>query len=429
MTIGTKLPRPGRGGWPVPDMDRMNRHYTAAAGLAFGAAGSGGTILVWAALVWAVVRLLQRRIRLAAPPAILWLSLFAVLWWLSAVLMAAGNLDDRANQWLILERLVGAGFILFYARQALSSPKDVLSSLFTAGALGGLASGLWALAETGFLGVDRAEGAPGNQGPFATVAAVMFALSLAGALHSDPSSDNRSKLLHAAGALAAAFAIVASGMRTMMPALILIPVVLLLLHPRRGAIMTRRNLSVGLAAVAFLALVGGSTVATRFATLATDIAASGLNPNPATSLGQRIAIWQCGIDALPGHWLAGDGRADAQKALAACTKALTGTTLRVTHFHNAALNALLYGGVLELIAVAGLLLAPLLVLSGSGRHSRPETRTGMALTVAMVMIYGLNGAMNLMFGHDILDALYVYFVAAALSVARPDEPGTGAAPG
>ncbi len=402
-------------------IDRVNRLNTVSVGLAFGAGGSAGTVLVWFGMLYAIVRTIQIRTPIARPRPILFLTVAALLYWLSGALMAISNPDDPSNRWMLLERAFAPGILVLYARLVVSPPRATLVSLHVAGAVGAIACAFWAILEVLILEEARAAGAAGNSGPFSTVAAVFFAFSLAGFGDRGGRVPPALRALFALGVLAGAYSVIASGMRTLLPALLLVPAILLVLQPSLWRYINARSVLVALFAAAALALVTADTLVVRIGTLAAEISADGFAPNPATSLGQRMAIWQCGLEAVPDLWLTGDGRADAQTLMGDCTQASTGKRLQFSHYHNAPLTALLYGGLLELVAVLGLLLSPLLVLADVRKAHSDTMRAGIALTCCLVTIYALNGATNLMLGHDLLDALYVYFIAATLSVARNDE--------
>ena len=405
-------------------MDRSNRLYPAAVGLAFGFGGSAGTVLIWAAAVWAVFRLVQSKIRLHLSGPIVLFMAAGALYWLSAVVMAAGNPDDHQNLNLVAERLIAFGIILFHGRLAHSRPRHVLSSLQWAGALGALGCGFWAVLETFFLGEARAAGAAGNPGPFATVSAVMFALSLAGIVDPRWNGHRVHRLVFGAAVMASCLAVLASGMRGLVPALLLGPLIFIALHPAERTFLNMRVLLVVLLALSAAWFALGERVNERFGRLAQEITVDGLVANPLTSLGQRVAVWSCALQELPDVWLTGDGRQDAQEFMGDCTTELTGRRIQFTHFHNAGLNALMYGGMLELVAILGLLLAPLAVVLQALRRRDGGAfhRFGAGMVVSLVVIYALNGATNLMFGHDILDSMYIYFMTAALSVLQPPPP-------
>jgi O-antigen ligase len=81
-----------------------------------------------------------------------------------------------------------------------------------------------------------------------------------------------------------------------------------------------------------------------------------------------------------------------------------------THAHNVFLNAMVRSGVFGLLAAIGLFAVPLALAARAPKDA--TGRAGFALMACVCVAYLVNGAVNISFGHDILDAVYIYTTIA-----------------
>lgn len=324
--------------------------------------------------------------------------------------------EDEAN----LQQAAMRGTFLWFLPLASLFAVLPAGKLLEAVATGAAAGAMATLAYVGFellvVGHQRAWGGAGNPGPFATVMTVQFSLCIL-ALFRDSS---RTRWLFAAGAIAAVLCILASGMRTVLPVLLLVPAFEAFDPWRRktragsfGAAKRRRRIWFVLV-LAFAALAVAASG--RVWDLQHEFAMTMQGKIAGNSLGHRMAIWQFAADRLPQNWLAGMGQDAAVSDLKAYTHAHFGYALGKTHLHNIALTALFRGGIIDFAATMLMLFSPLLVLV---RH-RACNSEGMHFLVYLWLVYFLMAMTNLAFGHDVLDHHFIAMLAAASAIAyRP----------
>jgi O-antigen ligase len=407
----------------MPSNDRLNRRYMM---LLYGALGIGGSlysVLVAGAGVFASIKFLAERRRAPLAPEVMMMALAGLAYYASGLLIIATNASDQGNYWLAVERLLFLGFVPLFLQISLSDGRAVRDSLEFGAAIGAAGIAAWALGEWVYsefviLGF-RAYGAPGNPGPYATTAAALMSICLLAAAR----PDQTKRPWFAAASLCAAFGLMMSGLRTLFPAVIIIPAIVLMAWPQAvNGFMKRTSLWVVLGVAIALVTASGLIISYRMTHLVSMIGWSGLSPTAANSLGERIALWYCAADAFREAPLFGLGRSDAYRYMHECTSALIGEPLEYSHFHNALATAAAFGGLVDVCATSALLLVP---LYWCWRHRRdPDSRYGVILILSILTIYGLNGVTNLMLGHDIHDALFVHLMTVAFVLMVARRPAT-----
>ncbi len=368
------------------------------------------TVLVAGAMIVSVVRLLLGR--LPRPPvsrALLFVSLSGGLFLGSATLSAVLDPGDADNWFVVVQRV---GFVLFIPLMAsliVLDRKTVLDAVEIGCGVGAAAVLAWTVLNL-TAGEPRAMGGSGNPGPFATTCALLFAVCLLAALRATVPVR---VLLFGLAAIGAGLALLASGMRTLYPFLPgMVFIAVLSLPSARRRLANWRVLGGLAVALVIVGLLSADVVGQRISALQSDLDRHGLAPSADTSLGKRIAIWTCAVRQIPQNPTLGIGHRDAMDHMVSCTEDLVGSPLQFTHYHNAALNALMLGGALELIAVIGLLVAPWLALTQS--RGDDIAAHGSALLAGTTLIYVANGSLNVMFGHDIHDFLFIFTITVLL---------------
>lgn len=392
--------------------DTLNKAYLVLLYALLGFGGSLFTALVIGALAYSLARLATGRLQWTTDRMAWSIALAGFAYYLSGALMVALRPGDD-NLSLLWERAPFLVFLPLFAQMCLSERDGMRRGLETGALIGAFGLAVWIAVELvrfpGEIAGFRAHGPSGNPGPLATTAAFLFAVNLFAIAH----TAGWQRLLAASGALLAALAVGLSLMRTLLPALVLIPILCLVAFPRfRQAALRPASLALFAVGLALFVAIAGSLIAGRIEDVLAYIADSGLRPSATDSLGQRFAMWACAWDAFELAPLFGLGRAGAQAFLTGCALGITGEGLVYTHYHNAALTALAFGGVIELGVTLALLLVP---AYWAWRHrAAPEARYGCALIAAVLIIYGLNGLANIMLDHDIHDALYIHATTIGL---------------
>jgi hypothetical protein len=251
----------------------MNRIFTPAAATWAPIIGSGASFLVAVAGLWGILRIAHRDFPLARrKEAILIACAFAALFVVEAF---CGGLTY--NGWptisVIVDDLPFLFFLPIYSRLRLSRPEDIRGALEIAAlvsAFTALAIGLCQLVDLG----RRAEGAAGNAGPFAITVLITYIVNLLATLR----LRGWKKLFFGLAAAAAAGGVLLSGMRSLWPALVLVPVITALVyskHVRTASIL--RVLVLGMVAVAAVGFTISGFISTRISAGMKDIAAIDAN--------------------------------------------------------------------------------------------------------------------------------------------------------
>ncbi|MCB1385682.1 MAG: O-antigen ligase family protein [Nitratireductor sp.] len=411
------------------DLSQPARDLTLIGIGAFVLAGFFGLIGSFASAIAGLIGLVSLtafaagRIALPANRLVTWMSALILLYVLAGFLGLAMHPGDKSN---LETALMRCAFLFYLPLVSLLTVLDhtrLLRTIELGAAIGAIATAAYVVFELAFLH-DRAWGGAGNPGPFATVLAAQFTVCLLAAFRHAGSR----RIILLAGSAAAAFCVIASGMRTALPVLVLLPVGLALsLLFRRPELASTdasppappRNLVLlaGFALVLAIAAASQDRLRELPGELAQISAHGGMNH----SLGHRVAIWHYASETLPDSWLTGIGQDAASDGLAAFTRARYGFELNKSHMHNIMLTALLRGGIFDLVANLALLFSPLLLLlAGARSGARAE---GLQLIGALFLPYFLMAMLNLAFGHDVLDFYFVFMLAAGSVIAfLPDDP-------
>jgi O-antigen ligase len=368
--------------------------------------GSGISALIWLSILWNLLRLCAGKLRHALTAAELrfccmMASYPAALFLTSALAPNAFTLD-----WLrkLAPSLIFLAPALFLKRYA-GRDSDSYRRIFVNGALvGAVISAIGAVAVQLF-SYSQPEGMAGNSYPFAISA--MVAGSMAIMLDA---RDGRPGLLGFAAFLLSCLTVILSEARAVM---ICIPVALLLVRWRYGShlgILLRHRANLAIIALCALALLAFAPALTgRLTLVSTELSRYVHEGDVTTSIGKRLAMWNGSLPIIANAPIFGNGIQNRRAMFAAASQNSGADLYAVNHFHNFVLNALVDGGLVLAIATFVTLLAPLIHSLDAGRQAPDRARTYAA--AALVSTYGLSAMTGLAFGHDILDALFVFMAS------------------
>lgn len=385
-------------------MDVMNRVAIGGTVTCSAVIGSGTSILVTLAFLWAVIRLVRHdfplsRVRQARVLAVV-MALFFVVEAFCGFISYNGMPTLRE----IVENFVFLSFLPLYSRLSVSSREDMRDALEIAAIIGAFAALLFSLFQMLVLHL-RAEGGAGNAVPFAVACTVGYTILWLGCMRC---SGGRRVVL-ATAICAAGACIILSGTRSVWPALLVVPVVV-------GAIYRRHFVSQGFgrAAVILIVLAGSiGLLAANFIENRVELAVQDVSTaldadNHSGSFGQRLVIWRVGVELFEEAPIFGQGPGNARHLLAERSRELTGIELVYSHYHDVFLNYAVRDGILGVLVVLAMILAPLIL---AARHERDEIGTyGFAFLAGMEITFLLAGAIGIMFGQDIMDALFMISV-------------------
>jgi O-antigen ligase len=401
-------------------MDRMNRVFVAPAVAWAPIIGSGASFLVAISGLWAIIRIAHGDFPLIRRKEVVRIALaFAALF---AVEAFCGLLtyNGRPTVGEIVDKLPFLLFLPIYSRLRLSKPEDIRRAVETAALASAFAALAIAICQVVDLGI-RAEGAAGNSGPFAIGVLIAYAVNLLAAMR----LKRWKKLFFSLAATAAAASVLLSGMRSLWPALILVPIIVAFVYKKHaGTKSIVWVLAAGTVIVAAFGFAVSGFIGERISIGMKDIAAIE-SDNYSGSLGERLIVWKLGAELFEKAPIFGQGPGHAAELLGEGTKAITGRNFHFSHYHNVFLNFAVRDGILGVLAILGLIFVPPLA---SMRHARTEIGAyGLAFLLSIEACYLLSGLFGIMFGHDIFDAVFIISMVVAVFLIFESKPTDGPA--
>lgn len=134
------------------------------------------------------------------------------------------------------------------------------------------------------------------------------------------------------------------------------------------------------------------------------------------SVGHRVSLLKKGLCFAQNRILVGYGISNRHKILTSketqhsdyfkfCNKNYD--VFHYSHFHNGFLTAFIDAGIFGLLATIAMLLAPLVLALTSPKDNIRPLRIAVAL--CLTSVYTAAGLTNLLFGHDLIDAIFLIF--------------------
>ncbi|MER0239341.1 O-antigen ligase family protein [Fulvimarina sp. MAC8] len=358
----------------------------------------------WAAICLVVGRLSWRAFGPAAP--LLWshVAFFGAL-----AVADILNSDPGTAALDIGLRLFFLMPIIAVHRVAISRTEDVLDAVFKGAAIGGILAPVAGLASIILFDSYRAEGFAGNAGPFSILCLLTAGLALLGFREKHDFFRNAIALL---GMFGASLAVIMTGMRGAWPAL---PIILAIaLWTRRRDIpvvwsrIGQRHRGLTLAAAFVLTLVGvvlgAEYVSHRAQGLIQDFEVMFANANAATSLSLRSDMYRAGIAAFLERPFLGWGESGLWAAVQPHLGAVFADGFSFSHLHNVILTVGVQAGLVGIAALLAVLFTPIWCAFRQRREAEGPARLAFALI--LVCAYLIPGLTNIMFFHDILDAVW-----------------------
>lgn len=246
-------------------------------------------------------------------------------------------------------------------------------------------------------------GGAGNPNVFGMAASMLGMLSLTGVI----SSSDRQKLLGFCGYLIAVIAVAVSETRTMLPPMLVLPVVAVVMNG--GVARKWVVLGGGLLVVILVCL--SPMIVGQFRSAIDDLRNFGVSDVP-TPVGIRLALWIAAWKAIVAEPWLGYGLQNKMDVV----YSLNETNMKIpsfSHVHNEYLDALVAGGIPALIGLLGVLLTPLWML-GRGQASRQRD----FVIVATVFLFATKSLSGNFLTHDLIVSLYLF----AMTFAAATDP-------
>jgi O-antigen ligase len=384
-----------------PSMDVMNRIAVGGTVTCSAVIGSTTSFLVTLAFLWAVIRLLRRDFPLTHIPQARTLALVMALFFAVEALCGFISYNGTPTLREIVENFVFLSFLPLYSRLSITSRENLRNTLETAAITGAFAALPVALYQIRILHI-RAEGGAGNSVPFAVAGMVGYTILWLACMR----VGGTRRLLLATAICASGASILLSGTRSLWPGLFIVPAVVGLIY--RKHVLSQefgRAVAILLVLAACTGVLVTNFVEKRTALATQDVSAALETANYSGSFGRRLVMWRIGLDLFEKSPVFGQGPGNAQPLLKKESFALTGAELSYSHYHDVFLNYAVRDGVLGVLIVLAMILGPLIL---AARYERDEIGTyGFAFLAGMEISFLLSGVMGIMFGQDIMDALFM----------------------
>ena len=391
--------------------DLTNRLYAFVFPAGFALLGSVASAFVAIAGLASLVSVLTGKLRIWRGSGLVPVTAVTVLFVVSGLIAGIATMDTMADLGPVLGKLVFLAIAPLAAAFMFSPWAQLKQNLETGASIGAIAVAIFVVVEILFWR-ERAWGGAGNPGPFALVMSVAFSISI---LAIASAGSRREEILHSLGGIAALFCITASGMRAMLPILIVAPIVALWMRsgfPQRPG---RRRLMLFIVVAGFcLGILAAGNAWQRIMALEGELAQLFAGTGYGTSVGNRLVMWAYAVERIPQSPWVGFGVNGSLEGLNEYAQANYGIEIRKTHFHNFVLTALMRGGIIDLAATLAILFGPLVLCLGY-RGTR-EGRYGISLLSCVLAAYLMSGMLNILFGHDIVDHYFVLMTAMGVAL-------------
>jgi len=313
--------------------------------------------------------------------------------------------------WALASGLAFLSFPFSYSIWKISDKADIIKAAILGSAVSCFAAVIVAAIQYFLIGI-RAEGGAGNSIVFATAVALATTIVLAGYFYVERKWRPVLIWAYACGFIALIF----SESRMSWFTVALASAAILWVHRRDIVSKVSRRAVATLAVLTLLvAIVAVVPVSQRVTLLIDDWKSIENSGNYETSLGIRLAMWHVGLDAFREAPIIGHGQAETGRLVTTALNQRYGVNLSFTHFHNGFLTAAVEMGTLGIIAVAAIFFVLIRnAAQALAIKSDPEARFGGIVLMSTAIVYFWMGSVNLMFGHDILDVMFMAMSAIGI---------------
>lgn len=379
----------------------MTRPFVAATLLLGPVLGSVISLVMVLAALLGVLQYVNSNYKLTGNGQLRLIYMFILVWFAVQALFGLLHGGGGSSAWVeIGENLPFLGFLIFVSGFDLSSKtalRQVIYAASPAAAFAALAAAVFQVQS----GMSRVEGMAGNAGPFAVLCLLQYGLCLLTAIE----TAGRARFLGLAGAIAAGACVALSGMRGLWPCLFVLPAALAILHRDVLRHVSWRAFLAAAFVLLAVFVAASESVERRIQRLGTDIQSLQSGAGDITSLSQHLLIWQAGRSLFLEAPFAGHGLGRNRQLMAARTGEMGNEKISLSHFHNAILTEGVQTGIVGIAALLGMFLSPFFLAlrqaaSGEGRH-------GLAVISVTTIIYAFSGTTGIMFGHDLMDAVWI----------------------
>ncbi|SEB89899.1 O-antigen ligase [Nitratireductor aquibiodomus] len=376
--------------------------------------GSATSVVWHGGAFWCVFEVLSGRRRLSPDTAMRWVALLMLVYVLANVVSFLVNEPSLEMAYKLLPLVAFLLFPFSYSVWTIADREEVAYAALAGAVIASFGGLALALVQYKFLGM-RAEGGAGNALVFADVICLAGLMCLAGALILE---TRRSLILLAA--FAAAFgAVMLSGSRSVWGVMTVLTLAQLFVFRSRVLPLFRGRVLALLGTAIVVAVLTSGLIVNRFEALWQNMDKLTEGGDYNSSLGLRVAVWKIGLQLVAEDPLFGHGMQNVSTLIREGVEQNFGIQVGFTHFHNGFLTILVEGGIVAGLAIIAMfaLITVIAVRSLAKAEDRLERLGGVVLLI-LAAVYAGGGTVNLIFGHDILDTVFMIFLIIGLFLAR-----------
>ncbi|MEK1886814.1 MAG: O-antigen ligase family protein [Phyllobacterium sp.] len=383
-------------------IDRNNRIFTFLFALFPGLLASGTSVTLVFAFLWAVISLAFKRFPFRMTPAekiVAWCVTFYVLVTVVSVVVHS-NLGVGVTYILKMVPFLAVWAVLPRLHAGVSG--RLIPFLIAGAGIGMIGALVFSIVQIAFFS-DRAEGGAGNAAVFGLFTVLFGSISLLNA-HSDSKTERVIAILGFACGMVCAFL---SGTRS---AWLVMPVnfAVLYWYLRGQSLPSLTNAAkvVGTVLIVAVIAVASLKVTERYHALESDFTHLDQSQDNVNSLKARLMLWSAGAKVFLQSPLIGHGPQNRMSTVNEALNLPPEKQMTFTHVHNGFLNAAVDGGILGILGVLALLVAPIV----GARKKGPGPGRDLATAIALLLLssYLITGMFGIMFGHDATDAVFTY---------------------
>lgn len=382
----------------------------------FGIAPILGSVVsvVWhGGAIWCSFEVLTGRQKLNRDKAMNLIALFLYAYVAASVLSFLVNGPSVEASIKLIPLLTFLFFPFSYSVWSISEREPVMRAAIFASMAASLGALILALVQHYVMDL-RAEGGAGNALVFANVTCMTGAACLAGAF----TLERRWVAPAIAAYFASVLAVLYSESRSVWIVMIVLAVMILFIYrDELGGLLKGRFLAI-IAVIALAGILTSGLIFDRMGMLAESWDRFSGAGDYKSSLGYRIALWQIACDLFMQSPLIGHGLQNTASLIQGKLMEMFGLQKQFTHFHNGFLNVLVEDGLFGLMGILGVFVtAAVTAVMALGRDSDKVRRFGAVLLLTLVVSYGVGGSVNIIFGHDILDTMFMIFLIGGVYLA------------
>ncbi len=402
----------------IDDPNRIAWLYIPVLGFLPLTFGSTATFFYFGACIYVGLIFIARRITWVWPPTTAF-GCLVTLGYFAVTLISPLAFPHRAEGWMDVGTAMHYLTLTMLVGTLVQTPKVDVFDLFLNGVrAAAIVSFGHALVQVFMFGASRATAGMANAIPFGDTAALAAGLSMVGFARLSP----RMRLFALAALLCGIGGTFLSQTRG---ALLALPLIAVVVAVHLWPMIRMRLWQTGLLAVAVAASLFAFAIAVkvpeRIDEVRQALESETLARHRDPSTAHRVVLWTYGLDAFLESPLLGYGSQNAVDEVRERAAHDGFDIPPYRHLHNEFISTAVGRGVVGLVALLILLLAPIIIAADAARDGRYRDR--LAFAVLLSGGYGIFGLTNLLFSHDQTNTVFASCYLVLLVAAHQSRVG------